>query len=98
MRFQPILKQAQLGFSVHSVQIEAFFKTEHEKFSVDAGSSPAGVLGHHLEDQIPNFFGCLSSTDGLSDLRNRPPVPTEPGAVPSDDGFGRDDEECLFPA
>ena len=23
---------------------------------MDAGSSPARVLGYHLEDQIPNFF------------------------------------------
>lgn len=73
-------------------------KTEHEKFSVDAGSSPAGILGHHLEDEIPNLFRRLSSTDGLPGLRNHPPVPTEPGAVPTDHGFGRDDEECLFPA
>ena len=29
---------------------------------------------------------------------NHPPVPTEPGAVPTDNGFGRDDEECLLPA
>jgi hypothetical protein len=73
-------------------------KTEHEKFSVDAGSSPAGVLGHHLEDEIPNLFRCLSSTDGLSDLRNHSPVPTESRTVPTDNGFGRDDEECLSPA
>ena len=73
-------------------------ETEHEKFSVDAGSSPARVLGHHLEDEIPNLSRYLSSTDGLPGLRNHPPVPTEPGAVPTDHGFGRDDEECLFPA
>ena len=68
-------------------------KTEHEKFSVDARSSPAGVLGHHLEDQIPNFFRCLSSAGGLVELRNHSPVPTESGVVPSDNGFRRDDEE-----
>ena len=32
-------------------------KTEHEKFTVDAGSSPGSVLGHHLENQIANFLG-----------------------------------------
>ena len=73
-------------------------KSEHEKFSVDTGSFPIGVLGHHLEDQIPNFFRNLSSANGLSDFRNHPPVPTESSVVPSDDGFGRDDEECVFPA
>src|SRR5215469_6125331 len=40
-------------------------KTEHEKFSMDAGSSPAGVLRHHLVDQIPNFFRYRSFTDGV---------------------------------
>jgi hypothetical protein len=64
----------------------------------ECGGSPAGVLSHHLEDQIPNFFRCLSSAGGLADLRNHPPVPTESGVAPSDNGFRRDDEECLFPA
>ena len=88
------------GGSFHAAGNGSFgnVKTEHEKFSVDAGSSPAGVLGHHLEDEIPNLFRCLSPTDGLPGLRNHPPVPTEAGAVPTDNGFGRDDEECLFPA
>ena len=35
-------------------------KAEHEKFSVDARSSPARVLGHHLEDESRTSFGaCL---------------------------------------
>jgi hypothetical protein len=87
------------GGSFHPAGNRSFgnVETEHEKFSVDAGSSPAGILGHHLEDEIPNLFRCLSSTDGFPGLRNHPPVPTEPGAVPTDHGFGCDDEECLFP-
>jgi hypothetical protein len=48
--------------------------------------------------RIANLFRSPSSTYELSDLRDHPPVPTETGAVPSDDGFGRDDEKCLFPA
>jgi hypothetical protein len=36
--------------------------------------------------------------NGLPGLRNHPPVPTEPGAVPTDHGLGRDDEQSLFPA
>src|SRR5215469_4283289 len=88
------------GGSFHPAGNRSFgnVKTEHEKFSVDAGSSPVGVLGHHLEDEIPNLFRCRSSTDGLSDLRNHSPVPTESSAVPSDHGFGRDNVESLFPA
>src|SRR5215831_19774456 len=33
------------------------FKTEHKKFSMDAGSSPSRVLRHHLANKIPNLFG-----------------------------------------
>jgi hypothetical protein len=44
--------------------------------------------------RIPNLFRSRSSTYELSDLRDHPPVPTETAAVPSDDGFGRDDENC----
>ena len=73
-------------------------QTEHEKFAVDPRSSPRGVLGQHLEDQIANFLGYWSSSDGLPDLGDHPPVPTESGAVPTNHGFRRDDEECLFPA
>jgi hypothetical protein len=35
---------------------------------VDAGSSPAGILGHHLEDEIANLFRCRLSAHGLANL------------------------------
>ena len=73
-------------------------KAEHEEFAVDARSSPGRVLGHHLEDQIANLLGYGSSSEGLPDLGDQHPVPTESGAVPPDHGFRCDDEECLFPA
>ena len=73
-------------------------KTEHEKFSVDAGSSPAGVLGHHLEDEIAAAFDDGLLPTGFRTFEISLQYTTESGAVPSDDGFGRDDGECLFPA
>src|SRR5215831_707502 len=81
------------GGSFHPAGNRSFgnVETEHEKFSVDAGSSPAGVLGHHLEDEIANLFRCRLSAHGLANLRNHPPVPTESGAMPADHSFGRDD-------
>src|SRR6516162_2807755 len=41
------------GNSLHPARNGSFgdIKTEHQKFAVDAGSSPARVLGHHLEDE-----------------------------------------------
>ena len=81
------------GRSFHPAGNRSFgnVQTEHEKFSVDAGSSPAGILGHHLEDEIANLFRCRLSAHGLANLRNHPPVPTESGAMPADHSFGRDD-------
>src|SRR5262249_19456056 len=40
-------------------------KTEHENFAMDARRSPSRILGDHPEDQLPNFFRCLSSPDRL---------------------------------
>ena len=56
------------------------------------------VRGHHLEDQIANFLGYGSSSNGLPDLGDQHPVPTETGAMPADHGFGCDNQECLLPA
>ena len=38
------------------------------EFSMVAGSSPSRVLSHPREEEIPNFFRCLSSTYRLSKL------------------------------
>jgi hypothetical protein len=65
---------------------------------VDAGSSPAGVLGHHLEDEIAAAFDDGLLPTGFRTFEISLQYTTESGAVPSDDGFGRDDGECLFPA
>ena len=56
---EPALSRVRVsGGSFHPAGNRPFgnSKAKHEKFSVDAGSSPTGVLGHHLEDEIPNFF------------------------------------------
>jgi hypothetical protein len=68
-------------------------KTEHEKFSMDARRSPCGALGHHLEDQVPNFFRCLSCSDGLHGLETNAQYKQNPARCPPDYGLGRDDAE-----
>ena len=73
-------------------------KTEHEKFYMDAGSSPSGVLRHHLADEIPDFFRRSSSSYGLSNFRNHAPVPTESSPVPSDHRFRSNHNQDLFPS
>jgi hypothetical protein len=48
---------------------------------VDTGSSQAGVLGHHLEDQIPNFGRWLSSANGLLTFETRSTNEIQRGAI-----------------
>jgi hypothetical protein len=85
--------------SLHPAGNRSFgnIETEHEKFTVDARSSPGGILNDHLEDQIANHLGYGFPSDGLADLGDQPPVPTESGAMPSDHSFGSDDGESPFP-
>ena len=89
-----------LGHSFHPPGNRSFgnIKTEHEKLTVDAGSSPGGVLGDHLEDQISNFSRYGHSSGGFPDFRNQLPVPAESSAVPADNRFGGDHNENLFPS
>lgn len=60
--------------------------------------APRGVLGHHLEDQLANFFRYLSSSDGLLGFGKQHPVQTEPGPMPADRSFGCDDDERSLPS
>jgi hypothetical protein len=73
-------------------------KTEHKEFSVDARRSPSRVLSNHLEDQLANLFGDPPSPDLLTNSGDQFPIQTEPRSVPTDDSFGRDDNENLFPS
>jgi hypothetical protein len=74
------------------------FTTQHEKLTMDARRSPSWIFGDHLEDQLPSFFRYWSSSDGLSNFGNQPPVQAEAGPVPAGHRFGRDHKECLFPS
>ena len=49
-------------------------EAQHEKFAVDARSTPGRVLGNHLENQISDFFGESSSTKLLSHSGDQAPV------------------------
>jgi hypothetical protein len=73
-------------------------KTEHEELAMDAWCSPSWVLGNHPEDQLPHFFRRRPSPDARPGFGDQPAVQTESGAVPADDGFGRDDDEGVPPS
>ena len=72
-------------------------KTDHEQLAVDARCAPSRILGHHPEDQLPNFLRGLSSPDRLADFGNQLPVQPEPDPVPPDHRFRCDNDESLFP-
>jgi hypothetical protein len=72
-------------------------KAEHEEFPMYPRCSPGRVLGDYLEDQLPNFFRGPSPPDWRPDSGNQPPIQTESRSVPTDYGFGRDDDEGLLP-
>jgi hypothetical protein len=72
-------------------------KTEHEKLAMDARCTPSWILGDHPEDQIPNLLRNSSPSCWLSDPGDQTPVESKACPVPTDDGFGRNHDEGLFP-
>jgi hypothetical protein len=72
-------------------------EAQHEKFAVDARSTPGRVLGNHLENQISDFFGESSSTNLLSHPGDEASVQTKSASVPTNHGLRGDHEERLLP-
>ena len=72
-------------------------KTEHEKLTVYPRRSPGWVLKNHSEDQLPNFFRRLPSSNPRPDSGDQPPIQTEAGPVPADYRFWSDNDEGLLP-
>ncbi len=73
-------------------------EAQHEKFAVDAGSTPGRVLAHHLENQISDFLGESSSTNLLSHPGDQAPVHAEASTMPTDHGLRGDHNERLLPS
>src|SRR5437764_1468021 len=44
-------------------------EAEHDQFTVDPWSTPGGILGHHLEDQLADFFRDRLSAQRLAHER-----------------------------
>ncbi len=72
-------------------------EAQHEKFAVDAGSTPSRVLVDHAEDQGPDLFRELFSTNLLSHFREEAPVHAEASPVPTDHGLRGDDNKRSLP-
>jgi hypothetical protein len=65
---------------------------------VNARRSPSRILGHHSEDQLAQLLRSLPSPDWSPDSGDQPPIQTKASTVPTDHGFGGDDNEGLLPS
>jgi hypothetical protein len=64
---------------------------------MNAGSTPRGILGCHLEDKLTQLFGGrLPSQDSVR-FGYPPPVEAKAGAVPAYNSVRGNDNERIFP-
>ncbi len=68
-----------------------------EQFSMNARSTPGGILIHHTENQLAQFLAGSLSAEDLSMVRNPIPVQEESGPMPPHNSLGSDDNESLLP-
>jgi hypothetical protein len=74
-----------------------YVEAQHQKFTMNAGSAPGGVLSYHAEDQLPGFFRDSFSAYLLPHLGDEVPVQTEAGSMPTHHGLRSHHDERLFP-
>src|SRR5580704_13494085 len=74
-----------------------YLKAQHAQFAMNAWSTPGCVLGHHLQNQIPNFPWDLLATSSLSHFAKECPIQTESTPVPTEHGVRSNQIEALFP-
>ena len=61
------------------------------------GAPQVGVLGHHLENQIPNFPRNLLAASSPAHFAKHGPIQTESSPVPAGHSVRSDQIEALFP-
>ena len=71
-------------------------ETELLKLAVDLGSTPIPILPCQALDQNTNLVGDLWPTAAWTG--SPAPIETEAGAMPTDHGFGLDDDHDIAPA
>lgn len=62
---------------------------QHHEFSVNPGSTPSGVLGHHFKDELPDLLAHGPPTDPLAHAGNQPPIHLKARTVPAHHGIRR---------
>src|ERR1035441_6908924 len=87
------------GCPAHPARDGAFgnLKAEHAEFAMNARSTPGGVLGHHLENQIPNFSRNLLAASSPAHFAKEGPIQAESSLVPAGHSVRSDQIEALLP-
>jgi len=74
-----------------------YVEAQHQKFAMNPGSAPRGVLSNHAEDQVSHLCRELLSIDPHFRSGDEAPVQTEARSMPTNHGFRGDQDERLFP-
>ena len=74
-----------------------YVETEHQKFAVDAGSTPSWILHGHPKNQLTNLAGNSHSATWPGDSGEEGPIKAKSRTMPTDHGLRSDDEEGLLP-
>jgi len=84
----------------HPVQHSSFrdFEAEHLEFAMNARRTPSRILRDHAEYHLPQFFACGPSSHAGPAPRDPLPVQLEPCSMPTDNGFGLNNENRPLPA
>ena len=87
------------GCASHPARDGSFgnLKAEHAEFAMNARSTPGRILGHHLENQIPNFSRNLLAASSPAHFAEHGPIQAESTPVPAGHSVRSDQIEALFP-
>lgn len=73
-------------------------EAEHLQLTTNTRRAPGRVFGDHTEDEFLQFFARRPSSHAHSTPGDPFPVQLESGAMPADDGFRLDEDQCALPS
>jgi hypothetical protein len=72
-------------------------ESQFQQFSVNARRTPSRILSHQAKDQLPRLFRNSFPSTHIAMTGTPSPIEPEADPMPPNHGFGRDDNERLFP-
>jgi len=88
------------GCPPHPVQHGPFrdFEAEHPQFAMNSRRTPGWILSDHAKNEFAQFFANGLSTGPNSMPREPTPIQLESCSMPTDNGFGLNNENRPLPA